>query len=88
MTTMKRTATAILTALLTLGMMAAPAGAQEPPPHDHTLLVPGTGDRVQVGPHRCAGGAALHTAFLRFHYNVHVGTPTDTGAISIGATLC
>ena len=72
---------------LLLGVMAGPAAAQVPP-HDHILTVPGTGETHQVGPPRCRLGGTLQRAFLNFHFNVHLGTPTDTGAIAITPDFC
>ena len=75
--------------VLLLGVMASPAAAQvPPPPHDHFLTVPGTGDTVQVAPPRCELGETVQGAFLNFHFNVHLGTPTDTGAIAITPQFC
>jgi hypothetical protein len=74
--------------VLLLGVMASPAAAQVPP-HDHfSLNVPGTGDTVQVGPPRCELGETVQGAFLNFHFNVHLGTPTTTGAIAIMPGFC
>ncbi len=70
-----------------IGMTAGPAVAQ-PPPHDHFLKVPGSGDAVQVGPPRCELGGKLQGAFLEFHSNVHLGQPRSTGGLTITASLC
>jgi hypothetical protein len=71
-------------ACLMLVVMAGPVLAQTPPPHDHWLTVPGTGVKVQVGPHRCGLGDTVQKGFLNFHVNVHVGQP----GVEITATLC
>jgi hypothetical protein len=73
--------------VLLLGVMASPAAAQVPP-HDHILTVPGTGATVQVAPPRCNLGETVQGAFLNFHFNVHLGTPTATGAIAIMPQFC
>jgi hypothetical protein len=73
--------------VLLLGVMAGPAAAQVPP-HDHILTVPGTGNTVQVAPPRCELGETVQGAFLNFHFNVHLGTPTTTGAIAITPEFC
>jgi hypothetical protein len=70
-----------------LGVMARPAAAQVPP-HEHLMTVPGTGTVEQVGPPRCEIGATLQTAFLNFHFNVHLGQPTATGVLSITPSFC
>lgn len=71
-----------------LGLMTGPAQAQQPPPHDHWLTVPGTGEQVQVGPHRCDLGSTLQGAFLNFHFNVHVGAPMSSGGLTIRPAFC
>jgi hypothetical protein len=73
--------------VLLLGVMASPAAAQVPP-HNHILTVPGTEETVQVGPPRCSLGVTVQRAFLNFHVNVHLGTPTATGAIAITPQFC
>jgi hypothetical protein len=42
------------------------------------MIVPGTGELVQVGPQRCELGETAQGAFLNFHFNVHVGVPGTT----------
>ena len=72
-----------------LGLAAGPAAAQQPPPpHDHWLTVPGTGEAVQVGARRCDLGSRLDRAFLNFHFNVHVGTPMTSGGLVILPAFC
>jgi hypothetical protein len=73
--------------VLLLGVMASPVAAQVPP-HDHFLTVPGTGATVQVAPSRCELGERVQRAFLNFHFNVHLGTPTATGGIAITPQFC
>jgi hypothetical protein len=76
-----------LLVLLMLGVMASPAAAQVLP-HDHILTVPGTGDTVQVAPPRCELEGTVQGAFLNFHFNVHLGTPTTTGGLTIMPEFC
>jgi hypothetical protein len=71
-----------------LVVMAGPALAQDPLPHDHSLIVSATGTTVQVGPHRCELGATVQGAFPIFHFKVHVGANLNTDAFSISASLC
>jgi hypothetical protein len=79
----------VMAALLgLLGLMSSPAIAQAPPPHDHFLTVPGTGEQVQVAPHRCELGATVQNGFVQFHVNVHTGQPTATGVVVITLRLC
>jgi hypothetical protein len=86
---MRRIPVVLSLLVLLLGVMASPAAAQVPPPHDHfSLDVPGTGDAVQVGPPRCRLGVTVQGAFLNFHVHVHLGTPTVTGAIAIVPGFC
>jgi hypothetical protein len=73
--------------VLLLGVMAGPAVAQVPP-HDHLFTVPGTGNTVQVAPPRCELGETVQGAFLNFHFNVHLGTPTATGGLTIMPEFC
>jgi hypothetical protein len=73
--------------LLLLLVMAGPARAQVPP-HNHFLTVPGTGDVVQVAPSRCELGETVQTAFEEFHFNVHLGVPTDTGGLTVTPSFC
>ncbi|MGH2787528.1 MAG: hypothetical protein ACRDJV_06410 [Actinomycetota bacterium] len=75
--------------LLVLAVMAAPAPAQAPPPpHDHFVTVPGTGEVVQVGPHRCELGEKAQGAFLNFHFNVHTGSPATVGGLIVTPDFC
>jgi hypothetical protein len=75
--------------LLVLAMVVGPAPAQEPPPpHDHFVTVPGTGEVIQVGPHRCELGETVQDAFLNFHFNVHVGTPATVGGLVVTPVFC
>lgn len=79
----------ILGVVATLGLVSGPALAQQPPPpHDHWLTVPGTGESVQVGPHRCELGSTLQGAFLNFHFNVHVGAPMSSGGLTVVPAFC
>lgn len=78
----------VLGAVGLLGLMTGPAAAQESPPHDHWLTVPGTGDSVQVGPRRCDLGSMLQGAFLNFHFNVHVGAPMSSGGLAMAPAFC
>jgi hypothetical protein len=76
--------------LMMVGLLVAlvfPAFADGPPPHDHFLLNPATGERTQVGPHRCELGETVQGAFLNFHGNVHVGVPRDAGLV-LQAEFC
>jgi hypothetical protein len=76
---MRRTLVVVSLLLLLLGVLSGTVWAQQPPPpHDHFLIVPGTGERIQVGPHRCELGETAQEAFLNFHFNVHVGVPGTT----------
>lgn len=84
---MRRIAVLLSLLVLALGMTASPALAQVPP-HDHFLTVPGTGDTVQVAPLRCELGEKVQGAFLNFHFNVHLGTPTATGGLAITPVFC
>jgi hypothetical protein len=77
----------VFTMSLLLGLPTASALAQ-PPPHEHLLTVPGTGTKVQVGPPRCAIGATLQGAFLKFHAKVHTGTPAQIGGLTIEPRFC
>jgi hypothetical protein len=75
--------------LLVLAVMAGSAPAQAPPPpHDHFITVPGTGEVVQVGPHRCEQGEKVQGAFLNFHFNVHTGTPATVGGLVVTPVFC
>ena len=76
--------------LMIVGLVIAlvfPAFADGPPPHDHYLVNPATGERTQVGPHRCELGETVQGAFLNFHGNVHVGVPRQHGVV-LEAVLC
>lgn len=86
---MKRLAILLPTTLLAFGMVLAPASAQQPPPpHDHNLVVPGTGEQMQFGPPRCSLGETLDRAFLNVHFNVHLGMPTTEGGLIVIADFC
>ena len=75
--------------LLAFAVMAGTAPSQEPPPpHDHFVTVPGTGEVVQVGPHRCELGEKVQGAFLNFHFNVHTGTPATVGGLEVTPDFC
>jgi hypothetical protein len=80
--------TIALTSILVFGVMAAPALSQPPPPHDHLLTVPGTGEQVQVAPRRCGLGETVDRGFLNFHFNVHVGVPGVRGGLIITPVFC
>lgn len=69
-----------------LGLLPGPALAQQP--HEHMLTVPGTGESVKVGPPRCDVGAMLQASFLNFHGNVHLGTPTSSGGLTLTPVFC
>jgi hypothetical protein len=84
---MRRVGITVAASALGIALGAAPAIAQVPP-HDHFLTVPGTGEQVQVAPHRCDLGATVQTGFLNFHQHVHLGTPTSTGNLTITPTFC
>jgi hypothetical protein len=85
---MRRTLIIVSLLLLMLGAMTGTAWAQQPPPpHDHWITVPGTGEQVEVGPPRCDLGDQLQGAFLNFHFNVHVGEPMEQG-ITITPEFC
>jgi hypothetical protein len=60
----------VATALAAFG--AAPATAQDVPPHQHVLVAP-DGTRIPVGPDACLFGPS--EAFDQFHFNIHLGTP-------------
>ena len=76
---MRRTVIVVSLLLFLLGVVPGTVGAQQPPPpHDHFMIVPGTGELVQVGPQRCELGETAQGAFLNFHFNVHVGVPGTT----------
>ena len=86
---MRKVVVVVCASLLLLGVMTGSALSQEPPPpHDHFLMVPGTGIKVQVGPRRCDLGSSLQQAFLNFHLNVHVGQPMQTGGLTISPDFC
>jgi hypothetical protein len=86
---MRRIIMALSVLLLVLAIMAGSAPAQEPPPpHNHFVTVPGTGEVIQVGPHRCELGETVQDAFLNFHFNVHVGTPATVGGLVVTPVFC
>lgn len=86
---MRRILFALSVLLVALVMMAGPApGQQAPPPHDHFVTVPGTGQVIQVGPHRCELGERVQGAFLNFHFNVHVGEPATVGGLVVTPVFC
>ena len=85
--TMRKILIVLSVSLGVLGLMSGPAAAQVPP-HNHFLTVPGTGEVVQVAPHRCELGDTVESAFLRFHENVHLGQPTATGVVVIAPDFC
>ena len=76
--------------VIALAMMAGPAAAQQapPPPHNHFVTVPGTGEVIQVGPHRCELGETVQGAFLNFHFNVHAGEPATVGGLIVTPVFC
>jgi hypothetical protein len=75
--------------LLAFVVMSGTAPSQEPPPpHDHFVTVPGTGEMTQVGPHRCELGEKVQDAFLNFHFNVHTGTPATVGGLVVTPVFC
>jgi hypothetical protein len=84
---MRRILVIVSVSLLLLGV-AGSALAQEPPPHDHWLTVPGTEDQTQVGPPRCELGSTLQGAFLNFHFQVHVGQPAESGGVTVTPACC
>jgi hypothetical protein len=70
---MRRFAVLILLVLSAAALSVVPGAAQAPPPpHEHVLMTPA--GPVDVGPPRC-GNEQLQGAFLKFHFNVHVGSP-------------
>jgi len=85
---MRGNLTILVALLVLLGVFVLPAYAQGPPPHDHFLVNPGTGEQIQVGPHRCALGETVQEAFLNFHNNVHVGAPRSQGGLVMRSVLC
>jgi hypothetical protein len=86
---MRRILMALSVLLLVLAVMAGPGTAQAPPPpHDHFVTVPGTGEVIQVGPHRCELGEKVQDAFLNFHFNVHTGTPATIGGLIVTPVFC
>jgi hypothetical protein len=86
---MRRILMALSVLLLVLAGVAGSAPAQAPPPpHDHFITVPGTGEVVQVGPHRCELGEKVQDAFLNFHFNVHTGTPATIGGLVVTPVFC
>ncbi|MGH2817390.1 MAG: hypothetical protein ACRDJS_02875 [Actinomycetota bacterium] len=85
---MRKILLALSVLLLVLAGVAGSAPAQAPPPHDHFITVPGTGEVVQVGPHRCELGEKVQRAFLNFHFNVHTGTPATIGGLVVTPVFC
>jgi hypothetical protein len=79
----------LLLVIAVMSLMVGPAPGQEPPPpHDHFVTVPGTGEVIQVGPHRCELGEEVQDAFLNFHFNVHVGEPATVGGLIVTPVFC
>jgi hypothetical protein len=86
---MRRIFLALSVLMLVVAPMAGSApGQAPPPPHDHFVTVPGTGEMVQVGPHRCELGETVQGAFLDFHFNVHTGTPATVGGLVVTPVFC
>ena len=86
---MRRILFALSVLVIALAMMAGPAAAQQaPPPHNHFVTVPGTGQVIQVGPHRCELGETVQGAFLNFHFNVHAGSPATVGGLVVTPVFC
>jgi hypothetical protein len=81
-------AAAFLAVLGTLVGTATTAQAGGVPNHNHFLTTPGNGSVVQVGPHVCDNPEVLHDAFHKFHSNVHTGSPTAVGDLTVTAVLC
>ncbi len=90
-----RTTTLLAATLLTLSTTAGTAAAAPPelpgpPTHEHTMLVPGSGALVQVGPPACRVPQAERGA-RNFHLNVHSeiagAAPTTRAGLDIGFAL-
>jgi hypothetical protein len=75
-------------AVLVMVVAFAGSALAQVPPHDHLLTVPGTGEQVQVAPPRCTLGETVEGAFLNFHFNVHLGVPTDSGGLTVTPSFC
>ena len=84
---LKKIAGAALVGGAVLMFVGGSAKADQPtpvvPPHQHFVLVPGTGERVPVGPDACANGPSI--AFDNFHFNVHRGVPGVKNGLIVSA---